>query len=135
VLDLPADSDARFARALTERYALSATCVTRGANGALFCGPAGLVEAEARPVQIVDTVGAGDAFTAGLVDGLLARSPAEEIVALADRLGALVASRPGAIPRWHPGELDLPAREDGSATLGGGRTGIRRTPPLSEQGP
>ena len=135
VLDLPADSDARFALSLMERYSLTATCVTRGANGALLCGPAGLVEADVRPVQVVDTVGAGDAFTAGLVDGLLAGKPAEEVVAVANRLGALVASRPGAIPRWHPGELALPPREDVSTSQVGDRTGTRRTPPPREQRP
>ncbi|MBC2640293.1 MULTISPECIES: carbohydrate kinase [unclassified Rhodococcus (in: high G+C Gram-positive bacteria)] len=46
--------------------------VTRGAEGAFAVCAAGLVEVAARPVEVVDTVGAGDAFMAGLLDGFWA---------------------------------------------------------------
>jgi fructokinase len=54
---------------------------------------------------MVDTVGAGDAFAAGLLhEMLVGRRPAEAL-AFANRLGALVASRPGALPPWSTGEI------------------------------
>ncbi|GAF44985.1 carbohydrate kinase family protein [Rhodococcus wratislaviensis] len=43
--------------------------VTKGAEGAFAVCAAGLVEVAARDVEVVDTVGAGDAFMAGLLDG------------------------------------------------------------------
>ncbi|MDH6288356.1 carbohydrate kinase family protein [Rhodococcus opacus] len=43
--------------------------VTKGAEGAFAVCAAGLVEVAARNVEVVDTVGAGDAFMAGLLDG------------------------------------------------------------------
>lgn len=43
--------------------------VTKGAEGAFAVCAAGLVEVAARHVEVVDTVGAGDAFMAGLLDG------------------------------------------------------------------
>jgi len=46
--------------------------VTRGARGAVACTAAGVIESAADPVRVVDTVGAGDAFMSGLLDGLLA---------------------------------------------------------------
>ncbi len=49
--------------------------VTLGGRGAHARTASGIeVSVPARPVTVVDTVGAGDAFTAGLVDGLSQRS-------------------------------------------------------------
>ena len=44
--------------------------VTMGERGALALCAAGEARVAARPVQVVDTVGAGDAFTVGLLDAL-----------------------------------------------------------------
>ncbi|BBY02409.1 carbohydrate kinase family protein [Mycobacterium seoulense] len=44
--------------------------VTMGAGGSLALCSAGEARAAARPVRVVDTVGAGDAFTVGLLDAL-----------------------------------------------------------------
>lgn len=47
--------------------------VTRGGDGcvSLIEGGAGLVEREAPPVQVVDTIGAGDSFMSGLIHGVV----------------------------------------------------------------
>ena len=50
------------------------------------------------PAPNADSVGAGDACTAGIIAGLLLELPLEAIVNLANRLGAYVASKPGATP-------------------------------------
>lgn len=44
--------------------------VTMGGRGSVAFCPAGEARAAARPVRVVDTVGAGDAFMVGLLDGL-----------------------------------------------------------------
>ncbi|HEY6012933.1 MAG TPA: carbohydrate kinase [Candidatus Limnocylindrales bacterium] len=105
VLGLPDSPIEAFARALASRYSLRGVCVTRGPAGA------GLLlddvyRASAAPrIDVVDTVGAGDAFAAGLARGVVDGRPVPEILDLAIRLGALVASRPGAIPAWSLAEL------------------------------
>jgi fructokinase len=48
----------------------SIVAVTMGGNGAFAACAAGIVRVPARQVQVVDTVGAGDAFMTGLVDAL-----------------------------------------------------------------
>jgi fructokinase len=48
----------------------SIVAVTMGDRGALAVCEAGDTRVPARPVQVVDTVGAGDAFMAGLIDTL-----------------------------------------------------------------
>ena len=45
-----------------------------------------------------DALGAGDAFTAAWIFGRLQRWPLRRQGTLANRVGALVASRPGAMP-------------------------------------
>jgi fructokinase len=47
--------------------------VTTGADGAFALCGAGTVRVPAQPVEVVDTVGAGDAFMAGLIDALWAK--------------------------------------------------------------
>ena len=49
--------------------------VSRGAQGALLLGPAGMTEAEAGVGPIVDTLGAGDALIARLLVGLAGGEP------------------------------------------------------------
>jgi fructokinase len=50
----------------------SIVAVTMGDGGAMAVCEAGEARVAARPVQVVDTVGAGDAFMAGLIDALWA---------------------------------------------------------------
>lgn len=96
-LDLPSDPEA-FCRAGAARYGWRAACVTLGARGcALIVGQA-YAEADGVPVEVVDTVGAGDAFAAAFVHGLVAGWPAAAVAAFANRAGAAVAALSGAIP-------------------------------------
>ena len=66
-----------------------------------------LAECPGYPVNVVDTVGAGDAFAAAFLHGLAAGWSAAKTGDFANRLGALVASRAGAVPEWSVGELGL----------------------------
>ena len=91
-------SDREFARWLLAEYPMEAVCVTRGAGGALAVTPDETIDVPGVPVEVADTVGAGDAFTAALIWGRLAAWPWDRAVRLANQVGALVASRPGAMP-------------------------------------
>ena len=94
-----------LAAALRSRYGVERLCITRGAAGATLLVDGGESAVEGIPVDVVDTVGAGDAFAAGLLHGLLRGETPAEALAFANRLGALVASRPGALPTWRADEL------------------------------
>ena len=73
--------------------------VTRGADGCLIREAGGkTVEIPADPVAVADTVGAGDAFTAGLIFALLRGADAATCGRFANAVGGLVASRDGAMP-------------------------------------
>ena len=87
--DEPADA-IKDARALGTR----AVAVTLGADGCLVAGPdsGAPVHLPALPVEVVDTTGCGDGFTAGLLAGLLAGATPEDAAWLGLACGALVAT-------------------------------------------
>jgi fructokinase len=82
-----------------------AVCVTRGAQGCVVLIGDEFIEAAGHGVKVVDTVGAGDAFAAAFLHGIGNRWPARRIADFSNRLGALVASRPGAVPPWTTDEF------------------------------
>ncbi len=82
------------ARALAGRH--RAVAVTLGADGAVWAAGSSLVHRPAHPADVVDTTGAGDAFTAGLLSvWLTGGEPAAALDAGLAR-AAVVVGRPGA---------------------------------------
>lgn len=92
------DTDAvALARALRDRGPAQVV-ITRGARGAVAVGPDNEPLFQSAPsVETVDTVGAGDAFNAGLAVSLAEGQPLARAVALACRAGALATTRLGVI--------------------------------------
>lgn len=86
------------ARHLLSSYDLRMVCITRGRNGSLLVSPNEHSEHPGFKVKVVDTIGAGDAFTAGLVHGYLRGASLDQINDAANRAGAWVASQSGAMP-------------------------------------
>jgi fructokinase len=80
-------------------------CVTRGENGAMIWHDGEFYEHAGVEVKVADTVGAGDAFLATLVAGLLAEQPIPQILDKACKVGAFVASQRGASPTYPSGLL------------------------------
>jgi fructokinase len=73
--------------------------VTRGPRGGTVIeGGRRLFDFPAFPVKAIDSTGAGDAFTAGLLYGMLRALPLPETIRIAAACGALVTLRRGAIP-------------------------------------
>jgi fructokinase len=72
-------------------------CVTRGEKGAVLYNRSGKSwTAPATYVDVVDTVGAGDAFTAGLIEGLAGGSGGDAALRLGlDRAASVLSTRGG----------------------------------------
>lgn len=87
-----------FARVLQEHFGVEMVCLTQGRQGCLLIDAEGVLSVPAVPVKVADPVGAGDAFTAALIYSRLRGWPKEKCAAFANRCGALVAERPGAMP-------------------------------------
>jgi fructokinase len=89
---------------LAEKTGVARICVTRGAEGAALWENGGLITAPAPRVEVRDTVGAGDAFMAGLMRGLTLGMELPLVLESACRLGGFVASHHGATPLF-PADL------------------------------
>lgn len=83
---------------LAKQFHLQVIALTRGPAGSLLFQAGKWSDCPSVPIQIVDTVGAGDAFTATLVMGLLQKLPLDEINFLADEVARHVCSCAGATP-------------------------------------
>ena len=102
---LPAELD-RGARALAKAFGVQAVCVTRGDRGAALWRDGRAFEDPGFRADVVDAVGAGDAFLAGLLSGLLAGKAPAEALDFACALGAFVVTRRGATPQHDRGEIE-----------------------------
>lgn len=96
---------------LAQGFGLRVVALTRGANGGLLYQPESSrrngaapghhtrwSDCRARPVKVVDSVGAGDSFTAALVLGLLQQMDLDEINEIANEVARYVCSQSGATP-------------------------------------
>lgn len=87
------------ARRLVALHNLKLVCVTRGDQGSLLVTREAWSDHPGYKIKVADTVGAGDAFTAGMVHQYLRGEPLRQMGNLANRVGAWVASQVGATPR------------------------------------
>ena len=83
---------------LRTQFGLDLVVMTQGAEGAVLVGKNGVIEQPGVTVTVVDTVGAGDSFTASMTLGLLQGKEYEEILADASEFAAGVCSHAGAVP-------------------------------------
>jgi len=89
------------ARQLSDKTDCPRVCITAGAEGAGLLENSHWTWAASRPIQVKDTIGAGDSFLAALVHGLLSKLPHEETLSRACRLAEFVASSDGATPPYN----------------------------------
>ena len=94
------------------------TVVVHQATGAFAVEEAGVSEKAAYPVDVVDTVGAGDAFVAGFLSGRLRGWSTGECLDMANACGACAVTVPGDLK-------GLPTAEEAQA-LRRGRRGVER---------
>jgi fructokinase len=87
---------------LARRFGLQWVALTRGAQGAVLWTDQGRAECGGVKVQVQDTVGAGDAFTAALAVGILSGRDPATICEHACRVAAFVCTQPGATPMLPP---------------------------------
>ncbi|MEW6305672.1 MAG: carbohydrate kinase [Verrucomicrobiota bacterium] len=94
---------------LAKAFDLRLAALTRGPRGSLLIAGCAEDDAPAPAVKVVDTVGAGDAFTAAMVMGFLRRLPLDVINRQANAVASFVCSEPGATPAL-PGRLSALCR-------------------------
>jgi fructokinase len=97
----PGDSIEQFCRRWCGRYKCKTMCVTFGPRGCAILKDGKYTTTPGFHVTVADTVGAGDAFSAAFVHCLSKGMDTKAIGECANAVGAVVASRAGAIPEWN----------------------------------
>lgn len=83
---------------IAEKTNTKSICVTKGNHGAALYYGGKMYYNSGYKINVVDTVGAGDSFLAGLLSKLLDNEEPQKAIDFACALGALVASNEGANP-------------------------------------
>ena len=90
--------DTAACRALVDRYALKLVILTKGADGSEVITADEAIPQVVGKVDVVDTVGAGDSFTAAFVVAYLRGDSLSDAQRLANETAAYVCSCKGAMP-------------------------------------
>ncbi|MDE6153356.1 MAG: carbohydrate kinase [Muribaculaceae bacterium] len=85
-------------RILLGKYNLKMLILTCGINGSYVFTPGNVSFQPTPRVEVADTVGAGDSFTAAFISAILKGKPVAEAHALAVRTSAFVCTQKGAMP-------------------------------------
>lgn len=97
--------DAEAAGRTLVRRGVSTVVVTMGAAGSVAVQAGGALRMPAFPVEAIDTVGAGDAFSGALAACLAAGAPVEDALLVASATAGMTCTRPGAVDA-------MPTREE-----------------------
>lgn len=108
--------------ALRQRHGIPTVIVTLGGNGVIVVDDNGVQHLPAWPVEVVETIGAGDAFAGVLASGMARGLSITEALPFANAAGALAVTRPGAHDALPTGaEIRAFLREHGQL---GGKNGV-----------
>ena len=92
-------------KSIGDKFKLSNMVVTMGGDGALLLMNGEITKHPGFKVDVVDTVGSGDAFLAGLLSQLLDNASSEASLEFASGLGAFIATQTGACPGYEVEEI------------------------------
>lgn len=84
--------------ALAARFPIRLIVLTCGSEGSMLFSAGTLYEQPVTPIEVRDTIGAGDSFTAAVTIGFLRQWPLEKIAQHATAVAAYVCTQPGATP-------------------------------------
>ncbi|NEU08713.1 carbohydrate kinase [Flavihumibacter sp. R14] len=97
---------------ISDYFGCNTVCITRGGSGAIVLLNESYHEHPGFKVQVVDTVGAGDAFLATFIRGILTGEAPDLILRRACAIGAFVAGSRGANPVHDPEKITQIAGQD-----------------------
>lgn len=90
---------------LADQFNCPVICITKGAKGSMLFLNSRWYEHKGFPVKTKDVVGAGDAFLASLLYGIITKKEGKEMLACANATGAVVARKDGAMPDYSVDEV------------------------------
>jgi fructokinase len=98
MLNIRETDESKIIEVLISRYGLTCVMLTKGAAGSVLYTKDEVSFCKSQDVSVVDTVGAGDSFTAAAVMGFLENKPLKELHQRASKIADYVCTQPGATP-------------------------------------
>lgn len=92
---------------LSNYTGVESICVTLGAKGAVYYTQQKFYYSPGFSVEVVDTIGAGDSFLAGLISVILNENNPQKAVTFGCAIGAMVAGKQGANPDLSQREIQF----------------------------
>jgi fructokinase len=99
LLGFDSEDETTTAKQLLREFQLRLICVTRGRYGSLLVSRSEFKEHKGFTVDVADTVGAGDAFTACMAHNFIRGQSLQEISERSNRFAAWVTTQVGATPQ------------------------------------
>ncbi len=93
-------------KSIMDRFAIQNIVVTLGGKGAILYYSGKEYMHNGYQVKVMDTVGSGDSFLAGLIGKLSEKASPEQALEFASRLGAFIATKKGACPEYNIEEVE-----------------------------
>ncbi|MGB8477970.1 MAG: PfkB family carbohydrate kinase [Acidobacteriaceae bacterium] len=88
----------QIAHSLLDQFSIQLVAITRGSHGSLLVSRDAVNDHPGIPAHLVDSIGAGDCFTAALTYFSLHHRPLPTLSEAANRWGAWAASQRGGMP-------------------------------------
>lgn len=91
-----------FSKKLIDQFSnIKTLIITKGAKGCLVYESKEFIHISSTPVEVADTIGAGDSFSAAFCAFYLRTNDVKAAAKLANKIGGFVASQHGAIPIYN----------------------------------
>ncbi len=101
------DNDREAAEAIAKTFSCNLVCISMGPDGGSLWHDGRWVRHPGFRVNVRSSVGAGDAFLAGLLSALKEGRSDEEILETANLMGAYAVTKMEAAPEFNMGEIEL----------------------------
>jgi len=89
--------DIRSILSCCKDYGWKVLGIKMGAKGSMLCIDDNILGLESFKIDVLDTVGAGDAWNAAVIYGILRGLPIDEIILMANAVAAIKCTRVGAV--------------------------------------
>jgi len=82
---------------ISMKFHIHTICLTLGEKGSMIFQDGNFTDYRQEPIEVVDTVGAGDGFSALFCEGISRKRPIEEILERASRFAGKICGQKGAV--------------------------------------
>lgn len=96
-----------FLKKLSKEFNIDVICITKGKLGADIYSKNDFIYCSGYKVKVKDMVGSGDAFSAALITKLYNKVSLKSACDYACKIGAIVASKKGAVPNYNSNHINL----------------------------